>query len=220
MQDLIDQLKGIEGADEVRTALSARLTEMKAELDGAKGQLATLTRSSKAAEKARAELAEQLETAKAGSDEAVQKAMRAAAEARAALETERSGRRQDRIVAELSRGLMASSEDAPGITDATKHRHALAILTSGGLPEGVDVGEDGKVVGVDAAVKAFRDGEGAHFFAAGETKPAGSGGRAPGADPNATRGSQKTTPEQASAARIAAHEERLAARHGIKLVKS
>ncbi|MFH1568523.1 MAG: hypothetical protein ABIL09_11055 [Gemmatimonadota bacterium] len=168
-----DDLKAIEKAlgdegTELLGRIKASQTEDATALDGLKGQLKTAEKAKGWAERAAQKAAADLEAASKGEGEQVKTLAAERDKAAADLEAAQVQHRQYRIETALAEKL--------GITDTVRRRAAMKTL---GVPEGVDLDDNGDLLGADPHVEGFKKSH-AFFF---DAKTPGHGGPPPGADP-------------------------------------
>lgn len=203
MDDLIAQLAKIEGDADLAGKFGEAWTAQKAALDAAKGEATAAKAKATKAENALSGVTSDLETLRAGQDEATKALTTEREKLRAELEAERTARAQD--------GLWQDIAGRLDIADPVKRARALKVLKAEGLPETVARGEDGTITGADAHLAAFKESMPEFWGAA--PGPKGNGGGLPGSDAKAAKGTgSKLTADQQERAEIEALKARQMAR--------
>lgn len=164
-----------DGLDAELTALSEKLDAAPGQADAARAELLKAQREAKALAKRLADAEAAAEAAKAGESAQVAQLAQKLEQATQLAEQRAQALKQTKIAAAV--------QSAFG--DIADPKRRAAALKAFGTPDGLDLDDSGAVVGVQAAVEAFRADFGDVFWGSVETPgPKGNGGPASGSEPN------------------------------------
>lgn len=189
------------GAKEIAAKLRESWAKEKAQVDTLRAEHSGAAKKLSAAEKDLAKYKADLEAAGKGTDERVTKLAKEAADAKALADQRTAELESYRLRTELGDRLgLPSTGDAE--RDAKVRKRALDTFLAEYRPEGAGFDEQGKLVGFEKALEAFKKAESAVFYVGAD---AGHGGVRAGSDPSAKPPAAKKAP----ADKVSAWAERL-----------